>query len=99
MTIRRAICIAGLLLPASLTAQKQGFKSLADALQSAPILAGRGAPQNVFWLDGGTRFSFITRDPQSGRQQIRVYNPATGRDSLLFSGEGLTVPGTTNPFL
>jgi dipeptidyl-peptidase-4 len=79
--------------------QKQRFASLGEALQSTPILAGRGAPENVYWLDGGTRFSFIATDPQTDRQQIRVYDPATGRDSLLFSGEGLVVPGTTNPFL
>src|SRR2546423_15540339 len=44
MKIRNAVCIAALLLPASLAAQKQRFASLADALQSAPVLAGRGAP-------------------------------------------------------
>ena len=79
--------------------QKQRFATLTEALQASPVLAGRGAPQNVFWLDGGTRFSFITADARTGRQQIRVYDPASGRDSLLFSGEGLVVPGTTNPFL
>ena len=79
--------------------QKQRYASLTDALQSTPILAGRGAPENVVWLDGGTRFSFIADDPRTNRQTIRVYDPATGRDSLLFSGEGLVVPGTTNPFL
>jgi dipeptidyl-peptidase-4 len=78
--------------------QKQRFASLDAALQAAPILAGAGAPDNVVWLDGGTRFSFIADDPQTGRQQIRVYDPATGRDSLLFSGAGLVFPGTTKPF-
>ena len=29
----------------------------------------------------------------AGSSQIRAYDPATGRDSLLFSGEGLTLPG------
>ena len=73
--------------------QKQRYASLTDALQSTPILAGQGAPDNVFWLDGGTRFSFITEDPQTNRETIRVYDPATGHDSLLFSGSGLTLPG------
>src|SRR3982751_5655439 len=68
--------------------QKPRYASLTDALQSTPILAGRGAPDNVVWLDGGTRFSFIAEDPQTNRQTIRVYDPATGRDSLLFSGTG-----------
>src|SRR5436305_805081 len=79
--------------------QKQRFGSLNEALQASGILNGRGAPQNVQWLDGGRTFSFITEDPRTNRPQIRAYDPATGRDSLLFSGDGLTFPGTTNPFL
>lgn len=96
-----AALVAVTIAPARSTGaqDKQRFATLGEALQSAPVLAGRGAPQNVFWLDGGTRFSFIATDPRTGRQQIRVYDPASGRDSLLFSGEGLVVPGTTNPFL
>ncbi len=89
-----------LALPAIAPAQqKQRYASLTEALQSASVLNGRGAPENVVWLDGGKRFSFIATDTRTGRQTIRVYDPATGRDSLLFSGEGLVVPGTTNPFL
>jgi dipeptidyl-peptidase 4 len=79
--------------------QKQRFSSLSEALQSTPVLVGRGEPQNVVWLDGGSRFSFIDADPRTGRSEIRAYDPATGRDTLLFTGTGLTFPGTTNPFL
>jgi dipeptidyl-peptidase 4 len=79
--------------------QKQQFSSLSEALQATPVLVGRGEPQNVVWLDGGSRFSFINTDPRTGRSEIRAYDPATGRDTLLFSGTGLTFPGTTNPFL
>jgi len=79
--------------------QKQQFSSLSEALQATPVLVGRGEPQNVVWLDGGSRFSFIDTDPRTGRSEIRAYDPATGRDTLLFSGTGLTFPGTTNPFL
>ena len=78
--------------------QKQQYSSLAEALQSTGVLFGRGEPQNVVWLDGGSRFSFISTDPRSGRSEIRAYDPASGRDTLLFSGAGLVLPGTTNPF-
>src|SRR5678816_3592830 len=78
--------------------QKQQYSSLAEALQSTGVLFGRGEPQNVVWLDGGSRFSFINTDPRSGRSEIRAYDPASGRDTLLFSGTGLVFPGTTNPF-
>jgi dipeptidyl-peptidase-4 len=94
-----ALAVAITATSAAAQQQKQRYASLSDALQSTPILAGRGAPDNIFWLDGGTRFSFIADDPRTDRQTIRVYDPATGRDSLLFSGEGLVIPGTTNPFL
>ncbi|HXD48632.1 MAG TPA: S9 family peptidase [Gemmatimonadaceae bacterium] len=79
--------------------QKQRYASLNEALASSAILAGRGAPPNVEWLDGGRRFSFISADPRTGAAEIRAYDPATGRDTLLFTGQGLVVPGTTNPFL
>src|SRR5512143_3157646 len=79
--------------------QRQQYSSLAEALQSTQILFGRGEPQNVVWLDGGSRFSFIDTDPRTSRSEIRAYDPASGRDTLLFSGAGLTFPGTTNPFV
>src|SRR6185312_10903554 len=79
--------------------QKQRYASLNEALASSATLAGRGAPPNVEWLDGGRRFSFISADPRTGAAEIRAYDPATGRDTLLFTGQGLVVPGTTNPFL
>ena len=92
----------GLALVAATSAhaqQRQQYSSLAEALQSTQILFGRGEPQNVVWLDGGSRFSFIDTDPRTTRSEIRAYDPASGRDTLLFSGAGLTFPGTTNPFV
>ncbi|HVX41782.1 MAG TPA: S9 family peptidase [Gemmatimonadaceae bacterium] len=76
--------------------QKQRYASLTEALQSSYALNGRYGPQNVEWIEGGNRFSFITSNGQS--TGIRAYDPATGRDTVLFSGTGLTFPGTTNPF-
>ena len=79
--------------------QKQRYSSLTEALQSSSAMSGRGAPRNVIWLDGGRRFSFIATNAQTRQSEIRAYDPATGRDTLLFSGQGLTFPATTNPFL
>jgi dipeptidyl-peptidase-4 len=87
------------LLAAPLAAQqKQRYSSLTEALQSSGILSGRGGPRDVVWIDGGRRFSFISTDPQTGRSEIRVYDPATGHDSVLVAGTGLMMPGTTQPF-
>jgi dipeptidyl-peptidase-4 len=82
----------------ALAQQKQPYGSLVEALRSTGILAGRGGPEDVVWIDGGARFSFIAQDPSTGHEQIRVYDPESGRDSLLFSGDGVTLPGTTKPF-
>src|SRR5476649_1842245 len=76
--------------------QKQSYSSLPDALQSTGILAGRAGPRGVVWIDGGNRFSFT--GTAGGRSEIRAYDPATGRDTLLFSGQGLTFPGGTKGF-
>src|ERR1051326_3525220 len=90
-SLRRASVVLSLAVVASQPAHaqhKQQYSSLGEALQSPAILAGRGEPQNVVWLDGGSRFSFITRDPRTGRAAIRAYEPATGPDTLLFSAAG-----------
>ena len=80
-----------------LNAQKQRYSSVAEALASSATLAGRAGPRGVVWIDGGKRFSFTTTSA-AGRSEIRAYDPATGKDSLLFSAGSLSLPGTTKPF-
>ncbi len=76
--------------------QKAPMRSRAEAGAVSRALAGRSGPQNVNWIEGGRRFSFVVRG-DSG-EQIRALDPATGRDTLIFSGRGLTFPGTAEPF-
>ncbi len=99
MRYRTRIAIALVaMLPAGVRAQqKQTFRSLEEALQSGGILAGRAGPRSVNWIEHGNRFSFIARDA-AGREVIRAMDPASGRDTLLFSAQGLTFPGSTEPF-
>ncbi len=100
MRFSRLILVTLVILAPSIGAQqKQRYSSLNEALQSSGAMSGRGAPRNVIWLDGGKRFSFIATNTQTRQSEIRAYDPATGRDTLLFSGQGLTFPATTNPFL
>ncbi len=100
MRFSRLILVTLVVLAPSIGAQqKQRYSSLNEALQSSGAMSGRGAPRNVIWLDGGKRFSFIATNTQTRQSEIRAYDPATGRDTLLFSGQGLTFPATTNPFL
>ncbi|HUQ99251.1 MAG TPA: hypothetical protein VM166_07345, partial [Gemmatimonadaceae bacterium] len=81
-----------------LAQEKARFKSLEEALQAGSILTGRQGPQNVNWIEGGRRFSYTARDAQTGSPVIRAYNPATGKDSLLFTIAGVTFPGTSQAF-
>src|SRR5438270_7156604 len=78
--------------------QKQRYTSLAEALASGGVLAGRAGPRGVVWIDGGKRFSFTATNERTKREEIRAYDPATGADSLLFAAGALTLPGTTTPF-
>lgn len=86
-----------LTLPVWLSAQeKVQFASLQDAMRAGGALSGGFGPRDVNWIDGGRRYSYIARS-DSG-ESIRVTDPATGQDSLLFRAQGLTFPDTTGPF-
>ena len=76
--------------------EKARFTSLEQALRSGAALAGGSGPRDVNWIEGGRRFSFTTRGPAG--EEIRAFDPATGRDTLLFTAEGKTFPGTSEPF-
>src|SRR2546423_6266229 len=78
--------------------EKQRFANMDEAIQAGSILAGRPGPRNVNWIEAGKRFSYIDRDQQTGAPVIRAYDPASGRDTLLFAGTGTTFPGTNQPF-
>jgi len=91
------ICLLIVLAAAPVRAQqKVPMRSRAEAGAVTRALSGRSGPQNVNWIEGGRRLSFVVRG-DSG-EQIRAMDPATGRDTLVFSGRGLTFPGTTEPF-
>jgi dipeptidyl-peptidase-4 len=81
-----------------LVARAQGtrFASLDDALQAGAVLNGRGAPAGLTWIEGGARYSYTVRGPDGS--VIHGYDPATGQDTVLFSGAGLKFPGSDKPF-
>ncbi len=76
--------------------EKARFANLQDALRASGQLAGGGGPQDVNWIEGGKRFSFTIRSAGGG-EEIRAFDPAAGRDTLLFTARGLSFPGTTEP--
>ncbi len=85
------------LVPATGRAQeKQRFATMLDALRAGGALAGGNGPRNVNWIDGGERYSYIERAP--GGEVIRAHEPATGRDTVLFSATGMTFPDSGERF-
>ena len=78
--------------------EKQRFANMDEAVQAGAILRGRQGPQNVNWIEGGARFSYTDRDVRTGTPLIRVYDPPTGKDTVLFTTTGVTFPGTNQPF-
>ena len=93
----RALAFALLLAPAALRAQqKTPFHNLQEALMAGGQMSGRGGPRGVVWIEGGRRYSFTTRGANG--EEIRAMDPATGHDTLLFSAQGLTFPGTSEAF-
>jgi len=93
----RLLALLLLLAPAAAWAQqKTAFRNLQEALQSGRSLGGRNGPAGVVWIEGGRRLSFTTRGANG--EEIRAMDPATGRDTLLFSAQGLTFPDSAAPF-
>jgi len=92
------LALALLLAPATGLAQqpKTRMQGLQDVFTVSRALSGKSGPQNVVWIEGGRRFSFTQRD--SSGSEIRAMDPATGKDTLLFTTHGLTFPGTTEAF-
>ncbi len=85
-----------LILPSN--AQKTTYQNVQEALFSGGKLRGGSGPQNVNWIDGGEKFSYVKRNPNDGSREIRSYVPKNGNDELVFNGEGLKFPGTDDPF-
>jgi len=96
-TLALALVAVSVLPAASRAQEKTRFSSLREALGASAALAGGSGPRNVNWIEGGRRFSF-TLAAEGGGEEIRAYDPATGRDTLLFTTRGLTFPGGSEPF-
>ncbi|HEY9166709.1 MAG TPA: S9 family peptidase [Candidatus Kryptonia bacterium] len=94
-----AIAMVMLFSSLSLLAQeKEVYKSVADALRSGRMLAGKSGPQSLNWINGGDEYSYIAVNNETKKNEIRTFDPATGKDELVFDGEGVTFPDTSMPF-
>jgi len=78
--------------------EQQVYQSLQHALFSSGQLYGERGPQNVTWIEGGERYSYMEQYPQTGSTKIRVYNPQTEHDELIFNTAEHVFPGTNYAF-
>lgn len=78
--------------------EKISYKDVQDAYASSSELQGKSGPRSLNWIDGGRLYSYITTNDSTQREEIRTFDPATGKDQLVFDAEGVTFPGTSNPF-
>lgn len=74
------------------------YQSLQHALFSAGQLTGERGPQNVNWIEGGERYSYMLQDPEAGTTEIRAFNPADQTDDLIFDTSDITFPDSERPF-
>ncbi|HXD79371.1 MAG TPA: S9 family peptidase [Puia sp.] len=92
----KSICLilAGLSLGATdILAQQQLYGNIGEALQTGYFtLRGKAGPQNVNWIRDGAEYSFMAGT------EIHTLDPATLREDTVFTGKGLTFPGTDKPF-
>ncbi len=78
--------------------QKTEYKNLMEALISTAKLAGKSGPRNVNWIDNGNKYSYTQFNAASKKNEIRSFDPETGKDELIFNGDGLTFPDTNKAF-
>ena len=71
---------------------QERFRDITEALAASGNLSGKSGPSGVVWIDGGKRYSY-----KKGNE-IRVADPATGSDQVLFDPGTMRFPGSEEPF-
>jgi dipeptidyl-peptidase-4 len=94
MSIRSGWILAFALAAVLPLQAQQPIGSVEEALSLTGQLTGRSGPAGLTWIDGGRRFSYTATNPQTRAPEVRAFDPASGRDELLFDPRALIVPGT-----
>ena len=95
--IRKSAVLVLSLVATSLSGQqKTRFSSVRDALVGSGGMNGGFGVPGFTWIDGGKRYSYIKREQRS--EEIRAFDPASGKDTLVFSAQGLTFPDSSAAF-
>ena len=78
--------------------EKASYKNLTEAIRASKTLAGKSGPQSLNWIDNGNQYSYTIHNPDTKREEIRSYDPVTGKDNLIFDAVGLSFPDTNEAF-
>lgn len=103
LTCKAWIPLAALLLLSITTIESQAqerqrYQTLQHALFSAGQLNGDQGPQNITWIDGGDRFSYMEYSFERETNEIMAMNPETGEEELIFRNSDHTYPNSEDPF-
>ena len=94
-----AILLATALTTGCLHAQQRtGYADIQEAMHATAILSGKGEPRSLNWIAGGNRYSYISVNDSTKKEEIRSFNPKTGKDELIFNAQGMTFPDSSEPF-
>ncbi|MEN7546906.1 DPP IV N-terminal domain-containing protein [Rapidithrix thailandica] len=77
---------------------KKRYSNLTEALSAQWMLSGNSGPASVNWINEGEKFSYIESDPTTQQQEIRSFDPTSDKDELVFNGNSLTFPSSSEAF-
>lgn len=92
------VCLLFLIVCPVETAAQREYQNIEHALFSTSQLTGARGPKNVTWIEGGDRYSYMQFNQSESSNEIRVYDPATGDDELIFRNSNHTFPGSDEAF-
>lgn len=81
-----------------ITQNQQSYQNLQHALFSAEQLTGESGPQNIQWIEGGERYSYMQYNPNFQGSDILVHDPSTNEDELIFRNTDYTFPDSDETF-
>src|SRR5690625_7904108 len=76
------------LLDQAAAQEKQTYQSLQHALFSGSQLRGDTGPQNIQWIEGGYRLSYMIKYLIRGERQFYMCNPSGGVEEKLSDTYG-----------
>ena len=70
---------------------RRRYEDIFGAIRAALLLAGNAGPASVNWIDGGERFSYTSENPSNGVEEVRIYDPATLNEDVIFTASSLSL--------